>query len=302
MASAAWSDGSWCWLEAAGTQKSRLARSSGAAITQVAAFPEIRSFAVGDGKAAWIAGSAKKWTIGSASFEGTGQSTVWTGDHEPRGLLVANHRVYWLDQGPPLIAEADVLPPLNSRLRLLSAPVEGGGTPAVAGEIMESNGLQIVGIHGGEIYVSALRGNIQGITAIYRVPTDGGPVQRVAAETGAQQALLAHDGTLYWTAPSREAAQPERVVCVSRTASDGRPVTLQDWMPYGGHLYETPSGITYIDGAAIGAVWHIGDSRSLPTSVTMPPGYVALSVGNNEVLLQSNAVGKGVSLYRVSLP
>ena len=112
---------------------------------------------------------------------------------------------------------------------------------------------------------------------------------------------VASNGDLYWTGPSREAAQPARVVCVRRIGRDGRTEWLQDWLPYGGVLYESGSGVYYVGGGngAVG-VWPIGAANPLPQPTKLPAGYAATAVGNGDILVQSDTE-KTPTLYRIPL-
>src|SRR5207248_2047076 len=134
------------------------------------------------------------------------------------------------------------------------------------------------------------------------LPLKGGLPKRVVAEVGSHNTLLSPDGTLYWTSPSRENSQPDRVVCVWRLGRDGKPEPIQDWLPFGGRLYGTGSGVCYIDGGFTASAWPIGAPRTLPQSLPLPAGYKAVAVGNGEVLLQQATIGKNAPIYRTVLP
>ena len=298
-ARAEWHDGAWYWLEGAGTPAARVMRGDNSAPTVAVSASLITSYAIGPGKIATIAGMGNKWSISLANTAGGGSSTVWSGDREPRGLYFSDQRLYWLDQAPPAVPNADAFSPLAPSVRVMVMPM-AGGAPTLVGSVMEIQGGRILGVKDGQITLTATRSGLQDVTTIYRIPIAGGVARRIAAETGQQQAVLSRDGVLYWTGPSREAAQPTRVVCVRRLGRDGRTEWLQDWLPYGGALYESGDSVYYVGGSGIPGVWPIGGANPLPQPAKLPTGYTALAVGNGGILLQSDSE-KIPTLYRISL-
>ena len=298
---AVWNDGAWYWIEGAGTPAARLVRAVGPAVTALVSGEQVRSFAVGEGKVAWIAGEGRRWSISTVPLDGSGKQTVWSGEKEPRGLCLADRRIYWLEQVPALIPGLGPLPPLESTIRVVAMPLEGG-TLASIGSVMELRGDQIAGVRDGQVYVVASRPTLQNATTIYRVPISGGVARRVVGETGAQHALLTRNGTLYWTAPSMEAAQVNTIACIRRLGRDDLPVTLEDWVPGGGNLYESTGGTYYVDGSFRPLAWRVTEGKALPQSSPLPVGYTVVAVGDREMLLQSEDMGSKSPLYKIALP
>jgi hypothetical protein len=302
LANPTWHDGAWYWIEGSGKPGSRLVRGTGSGTTDVASMDQIRSYSVGAGKVAWIAGAGKGWTVSVASLDGTARQILWSGNLEPHGICIAERRVYWLEEALPLVPGNILLPPLASTIKVISAPVEGGGPNSIAGTVMELTGEQVVGVRDGQIYVAASRSGLQGATTIYRVPLAGGGARRVAGETGAQNGMLTRNGTLYWTAPSRESSQPESTFCVRRLDRDKGPETLEDWLPGGGKLYETAQGVYYVDAGYQATAWPIGNAKTLSKPAPLPPGFAVVAVGDREMLVRQSGGGATDPLYRMPLP
>jgi hypothetical protein len=302
IANPIWYDGAWYWLEGSGKPGARLVRGNGSGTTDVASVNQMRSFAVGGDKVAWIAGTGKGWTVTVASLDGTARQNLWTGDREPSGLCIAERRVFWLEEAPPLVPGNTPLPPLATTIKVISAPVEGSGAIMVVGTVMELKGKQVVGVRDGQVYVAATRLGLQDATTIYRIPLAGGPARRVAAETGSQFALLTRSGTLYWTAPSRESSDSGKAICIRRLDRDKGPETLEDWLSDGGKLYETAGGVYYVDSSNEATAWPIGNARTLPKPTSLPSGFGVAAVGDREMLVQPTSGGASGSLYRMPLP
>jgi len=296
-----WEGGAWYWLESAGAPASRLVRFTAGVSKPIALAPGLAAFGVGEGKIAWATASGSQWTIQRAATDGAAQATIWTGDLKPQSIAISEHRIFWIVKGPGLAPNCGPFAPLGSRIQVMAAPLEGGPATVVS-EVTEPLPRQILGAHGGVVYFTVSRAGLQTVTVIYRCPSSGGPATRVAAETADQEALLTHDGTLYWTGASREAAQPERATCVRRLAADGRIESLQDWMPFAGSLYESNGRIYYIGGGTgIPDAWIIGGDDPLPKQAPMPEGFAGLAAGAGELLCESTSA-RDVRLYRVALP
>lgn len=293
--------GAWYWVEDPGTPGSRLTSCVGSSVTTVTSGANIHSFSVGEGKIAWISSQGKLWSISAVATNGSGKIELWKGVHEPRGICIAEHLIFWIERVPAAVPDAGALPPLAATIRVMSAPINGG--PATAtGDIMELAGEQVVGVHGGNVYIVASRPGLQNVTAIYSMPLTGGTPRRIAAETGEHRALLTQNGTLYWTGPSREASQPTQITSIRRLNAHGHVDMLHDWMPAGGRLYETAQGVCYVDGALLTAdAWPLIDTDPLTLAVSQPTGFSAVAAGGSEVLAQLTVSDKVVKLYRIPL-
>ena len=306
---AVWHDGVWYWMEGARTPKGRLIRGSDSGPKELFAGEPITSFAVGEGKIAWIAGAAGHWSISAAAIiDGSGRKSLWSGSGEPRGLFLAGGNAYWLDPAPPLVPKYNVFAPLGPTVNVVSVPLEGG-EPKIIGAIMEPRGEAILGLRDGLLYIVASRAGLQDATTIYSLPTAGGTARRLAGEVGEQHPLLARDGSLYWPAPSDEAAQQEKIVCIRRIVPDrkdgsntSRVETLQEWLPSGGKLYDTGAGVYYVDGGFYPSAWPISAGKKLPRSIPLPGGYTVVAVGDRDMLVQSTGVGPDLPLFRTPLP
>jgi hypothetical protein len=301
VSGAAWKDGAWYWLEAAGTPGARVMRVGGSRSGAVAAAAGITEFAVGDGRVAWIGGSGKNWSIGAAPLDGGAASAIWNGEQQPRGVCIAERRIYWLEQRPPPVPDSGPFPPLDSTVAVMSAPLDGGSATSI-GTILEPMGGRVLGVHDSQIYVTTSRAKLHDVTADYRLPSGGGAAHRIAAGVGRQDALLSSTGTLYWTAPSPEASQPQRALCVRRLLRDGKIETLDDWLPTGGTLYETGQGIIYVDSSWSATAWPIGSGRGLAHAVPPPANFAVAAAGADGLLLRRTDAAKDVTLYRIPLP
>ena len=297
-----WREGNWYWLEAAGKPGSRLIRANASGSLPPIAAPGINAYAVADGMAVWSAHDGNHWTITLAAADGSGKNTLWAGEQELSGLCIAEGRVFWMVSIPPTLPESGPLPPLTNKLQIVSVPT-AGGSPEVIATLLETTGKQVIGVHDGQLYVSAVRHTSPEVTTIYRVALNGGSAHRVAGETGVQPALLTKEGALYWSAPSRESTQRDKVVCIRRLGKEDKPETLTDWLPGGGHLYESGRGVCYVDGDPLPAAWAVSAGLELPRSIPLPQDFSVLSVGNGELLLKSSASpSANFPIYRMGLP
>ena len=302
IASAEFADGAWYWIEGMNSPGAHLVRATGSSIAGVASTEQVRSFSVGHGKIAWIAGDGKTWSISVEGIDGSARAGIWSGDREPSGLYLADDKLYWLEQVPAAVPESGPMPPLGPTLKVVSAPLAAGAAPTALGSIMEPVGRKILGIHDDRLYAAANRGAFKDITTVYEIPLKGGPSKRIIGEVGDHSALLSPDGTLYWTSPSREDAQPDKAVCVWRLGRDGKPEPIQDWLPSGGRLFASGPTLCYIDGSYSASAWPIGAPGGMPQSLPLPAGYRAVAVGNGEILLQPEGVDKTTPIYRTALP
>ena len=296
-----WSDGNWYWLEGEGTLGSHLVRANAATHT-VAAASRIGSYAVGAGKAAWTSQNGKQWSVTLAAADGSGPQTLWSGDSEPQGVSIADGQVFWLAPAPSSIAGSEPFPPFSGTLQLFSAPLAGSPFVPIA-TLLETTAQQVIGVHEGQVYVAALREGIPGVTVFYRIDLKEKSVHRLAAETGRQTALLTGEGDFYWSAPSRESTERDKVVCIRRLSKAAKPEMVTDWLPEGGRMYETRQGIYYVDGGYIPSAWPLPGREELPQPTPLPENFSVLAVGQGELLL--NATGSptpDLSIYRMALP
>src|SRR5205085_9976916 len=134
---------------------------------------------VGDGKLAWSAHEGAGWNLYLAAADGSGKRSLWSGAQEPRGVGIAEGRIFWMQAMPPAVTDSGPLPPLESTLQVVSVGVDGGAPQALT-TLLEPEGGQVIGAHAGQLYVSAYRAGTHGITAIYRIPLTGGMALRVA--------------------------------------------------------------------------------------------------------------------------
>ena len=86
-----------------------------------------------------------------------------------------------------------------------------------------------------------------------------------------------------------------------RLGREGRTEWLQDWLPYGGALYESSSGAYYVGGGSgKSGAWPVGGANLLPQPAIIPTDYAATAVGNGEILIQADT-DKNTTLYRIPL-
>jgi hypothetical protein len=299
---ARWHEGNWYWLEGAGTPGARLVRANASVTLTVAAGDRIGAYSLAEGKVVWTVRDGSRWTVDIGGADGSGKRTLWSGEREPRGLCLAAGRVFWLEQAPPAVPESGALPPLAATLKLVSVPTEGG-SPGVIATLLETEGGQVIGVHDGQIYLSAFRPGTYGVTAIYRVALTGGNPRRVVGETGRQRVLLTREGLLYWVSPSPEDNGVGKSVCIRRLGREDRPETLADWLPANGQLYETDHGVCYVDSSSPAAAWPLTGGKELPRSVPLPGNYTVLAAGDGEMLLESTGTTPtNIPVYRMALP
>lgn len=301
-----WQDGDWYWLEPAEkTEKpigARLIRAGNSGAQSLADAENITVFAIAGKQVAWTAKEGSNWTINAANTDGSSKKSLWSGAQEPHGLYLAEGKAYWLEQAPAIVPNSGPLPPLAGSLRLLSVAVEGG-EPAPVATLMEPEGVQVLGVHAGNIYVSAFRPGDLGATAFYRIPLAGGTSERVASESGRQQGLLTRNGVLYWTAPGQEDNRRSALLCVRRLGDKANIETLTDWLPLGGHLYDTEHGVFYVDGSYLSEAWRMRSEAKLARPVSQPRDTLVLAVGGSEMLLKGNGLPlTNFPVYRVPLP
>lgn len=299
-----WKDGAWYWLEGAGTPASRLMRANAGDLKPVAAASGISAYSVAGGKLAWNAKEGNQWTISVASFEGSDKRVLWTGAREPKGICLIEDRVYWLEDLPPSVPKSGPLPPLDASVQMVSMSLSANGGQPVITPLLEAQGAQVLGARDGQVYVVAQRPTPLNVTTIYRIGLKEGTAHRLVGETGQQSALLTKEGVLYWTAPSREAADTGTITCIRRLSKEEKPETLDDWMPPRGHLFETDKGIYYIDGANVQGAWPVTGQRALPRAVPVPANYAVLAAGGHDLLLLQNteSLTPTYPLYRMPLP
>jgi hypothetical protein len=294
--------GAWFWLEHPSGPNARLVRAANSRLIPLAAADALPEYDTDGKDAAWIGRKGREWQVGIASCETGAGRVLWSGADEVRGVCLAGEEVYWLCPLPAAAPESGPLPPLAPMLAIFAVPRKGGA-PARLGLLPESEGGRVLGAHDGALYISAFRRGGAGNTVVYRVPPDDGPPRRVAGEIGSQQFLLAHDGTLYWPAPSREATSEANACCIRRLGRNGRPENLSDWLLSGGTLFETDRGVCYLDSGFPGALWPAGRFEELPKSFTAPEGYALLAAGGEEILLRPAFLRSGAAtLYRMPLP
>ena len=294
------SGGSWYWLEGVGKPGARLMRASASSLQPIAASDGLGSYAVAEGKVVWAAREGDHWSLTLASADGSGQQKVWSGPREPHGLYLTVDHIYWLDQLPPTVPDSGPLPPLGPTLQLVAVPVSGGASTIIA-TLLEPLAGRVIGIHGDQIYVSAMRPGAPGVTTLYRIALLHGAPKRVAGETGLQSSILTQDGALYWSAPSRESSQFDRVVCIRRLGKDDQPETLTDWMEGRGRLYETERGVCYVDGDVSPKAWLLTVRKELPRALPLPENYAVLAAGDRELLLVALGTDS-IMVYQVGMP
>src|SRR5262249_4332938 len=152
------------------------------------------------------------------------------------------------------------------------------------------------------LYISTYRGATHGNTAFYSLSPQQGP-RRIAGDADRSASLVTHDGTLYWTGISRESSLMGNTCSIMRLKPGGRGEILSDWYPDLGHLFETPSGVFYVDGGIRPVVWPIAEHGQLPQPLPGSQSFAALAVSGSEVLYYSLEFTKNsVPLYRGALP
>jgi hypothetical protein len=305
----------WYWLEHSKDAGSRLVRAAPSGVQTLAQADAIPRYDAAGENVVWAAREGKRWSIYIAAADGTGKRVLWSGLEEPRGLRLAEGRLYWLRILPPALPESGPFPPLSARMEVIAIPREGGA-PALIAQLWEAEDGEALGVHAGALYVAAYRTIGPGSMAIYRISLTGDmPPRRIVGESRRPHALLTRDGALYWMAPSPEASGPLNVFCIRRMGKDGRPETLSDWLPAGapsgaamsvhsgGRLFETRRGVVCVDGDFQSRAWSAGRHDALPQPQPQPAGYYALAAGESELLLiPAGAPGANIPLYRIPLP
>lgn len=291
--------GSWYWIERRGKQAQTLVRAneSGSVRTIVSA-NEIADFDATDNVVLVVLRTDKTWHVQLGTVAGQLRD-LWVGTQQPHGTLISAGQAYWILSRPPNPTIGDI-PPLQQHIELTVAPVAGGPSRTIS-TIMEPDGLQIIGINDGSIYLSAFRDAVHGVTTIYRAPMAGGAPKRVAGETGKQFALISDAGLLYWTAPCHDSQNYNLVGCVRRLASSGATETLTGWITAGGRLYNTRHGVWYVDQSAPSTAIPITTYNDLPRATAVASGFNVLAANSDTLLLEpATAARDGKSpLYRM---
>lgn len=299
VSNASWHSDHWYWKERIGKKAEALVRVESGAIRRLATAEKIGDYFATPTHMLWAALDGSAWTIQISDAQAGGIKELWRGAAEPRGLYLGADTAYWLQSAPAAIPADAVLPPLGAQIELIGAPFSGS-QPRVISRVMEPFGSQILGITNGEVWLTAIRQSLHNATTIYRVPAGGGFATRVVGETGIQNALLTPGGTLYWTAPCADAANPDMIVCIRRMSPAGKIETQTAWLNPKGRLFNTQRGVVYVDGGFSASAWPVGSYAVLPAATPSPPGYSVLSAGDDDLLLiPTGVVGAATPLYRV---
>lgn len=294
--------GAWYWVERPRGADARLMRLLGPRALPVATAHSLTDYAADDRNVAWIEQRGSEWRVAIAGVDGASPRVLWSGTLEPSGVLLTGDEVVWLAPRVPESRDCGPLPPFGPSMDLLAAP-RSGGAPRSLAQLPGATGGQALGMHGGSVYVAAYRGLQPGSTTFYRIGAAGSVPERLAAEEGRQEGLLARDGTLFWIAASREATFGAGVCCIRCLKPGQPPETLSDWLPAQGMLVETARGVRYVDREPQAGLWPTGSFLSIPRSWNAPPGFRIISAGGDQMLLcPSNAWISATELYRVPVP
>lgn len=300
VADARWSDGDWFWIETRPEKAPRLVRVSGGRETEVVSDPGLTTYAAAKGQVAYVLPKAREWALFVSSAASGGAREIVTVPTQPHGILFDGDRLLWLDQTEPLLDAAPPIPPLGARTRLMSVPLSGG-TPVELARVMEPLAGGVVGVADGKVVFTAYRHGQPGGTAIYRTKSQAGGAERIAAVAGLQTAVVSSNGLIYWTAPSAEASNSSRTVCVHVAGARG-VFTTADWLDGYGRLQATPKGVFYLEEGARGSAWAIGSEGRLARSIELPDSVRVRAVGNGALLVQKEISPTSASLYRMDMP
>jgi hypothetical protein len=294
--------GVWYWIKHVDKLHDVLVRVDDSGSEHPVSYAEqITDFTVGSERLFVISRNDKTWRATLSDMNGGNARDAWSGADQPHGAFMAGDIVYWLRLKPAAVPDAGAFPPLGPQLELISTSVANGESRVVS-TILEPEGVAVIGVHQGDVWVSAHRTGVPGVDTVYRVPASGGPSERIVGETGRVSAVLTPTGVLYWTAPSTEAQNIDQVWCVRKRDASGTVETLTDWLPGRGRLFDTRIGICYIDGSALPSVWPITTHLTLPRPLPLAAGYVAVAAGENDLLLKSvRETGVDASIYRMWL-
>jgi hypothetical protein len=166
----------------------------------------------------------------------------------PGGLYAHQDRLYWIESHAAAPENAVFVPPVGP-LAVLRCREASGAVREVGvwpGGVEGADGApagQIVGVDGEALIVCVYR---LSSTEIVSFPPSGQAPVRLAGAAGRQAAVL-HGGSLYWTAPSLEAASAGRrcVRCLPLPPAGSEPRTLTDWLPGEGRLISLDTDLYY---------------------------------------------------------
>ena len=302
------SQGVWFWIENPRSLGSRLMKAGETESKPAVVAPGISEFAITDSKLAWIQKTGIVWQLVSSKLDGSEPHVIYSGEREPVGLHYSQKRLYWLLNPLSKKNEFDSFPPLAGSLEVQSVNENGEGKPIALTSLKETQGLQFIGINLIYAFVSVYRPSQYGSTVIYRISVLDSATQRIVGETGKQHAALTKE-SLFWTAPSPESSTRGTTNCVryipvqGAGANSTKPANLTDWLPAGGKLTLSSSGMMYIDGGAEPKLWILNDRKELPVAVKTPLNFDVKAVSGNDILLQNSRTdGSNSALFRTRMP
>lgn len=294
---------SWLWVERPKDGPNRLVVARGRQARPIAEAESITAYDADGRRAAWIARSGGRWQVSVADLDGAPPKVLWEGPEEPWGVRLAGPGVCWLRPAPAEAPGLSAFPPLGAQTEVVRADASGG-PPVTVGRLREEGPGEIVGYHGGALVVAAWRIGSLGNTVFHRVPLDGEPARRLAGELGVRRGVLERDGSLVWTALSREATIEAAASCLRRLPAGGGAIqTVMEWLPAGGALFATRGGLVYVGGESRSEAWVPGRRTELPRPEPLHRDYAIVAAGERDLLLVSVAAVSGTPmLYRAPLP
>ncbi len=300
VSQAEYGNDSWYWLEQRDKTHQVLVRAdSSGHTTNLVTADEIGAFYPAEKHLLTISRTGKSWTAVLSDSSGTSPVTLCSGSERLSGALISNGRAFFLKSGEPSQSSPGEIVALQPTTSLLSTSIPSGALKTLT-TVYEKHGLQVIGVSHDDLFFSASRDTLHGVTAIYRVSANGGIAKRIVGETGVQNALVGGDGALYWTAPAHEAQNYYAVSCIRRMLPDSPPQTLTGWMAAGGRVFEFQNHILYVDGSYTPAAIQVRSASDLPNPIPLPAGYIAVAANKEEILVQKrNGVDGNTSLFLV---
>lgn len=293
-------DGRFYWLEKPKKGPVKLVRTGSSGIDTIHSAEAISGYgASGD----WVVYAAKengKYVV--RAWGGPGRENQLASDErEVVTASIFGRDAYWLVKEGPQGDDASPLPAVGPKLQVMTAPASGGAAK-LAAALLESDGA-LLGIQNGQLYLAGYRAGSGGSSAFYSIPTAGGPAKRIAGDGGRASALLAKDGSIYWTAPSRESSDVGNMWCIRRLNPGSKPEVYSDWLRARGEIFESDRGIAYVDGAVRPAVWVPRSADKFPSLIPLDSELIPIGVGSSDILSFSDTASRtNLPLTVVALP
>jgi hypothetical protein len=269
----------WYWLERT-PRAVHLVRVHDRRRQILASHDEIGGYVASLRGVAWSARAAGAWQVRACRADGSGVTTVWTGPSRIFAAWTDGATRAWLVDRPSVKTSAVHLPPMGRRVELWT---DSEGRARCVAEMAEGLvSARILGTRNGAFLIAGVREDGIRSSVLYRAMPGQSP-RRIAGEVGSIHAILAVDGRLYWTAPSR-ASNSLLTGCVRWADPDkAEPRTLADWVPSGGYLNETARGLI-LTGASGESAWLVPPGTAVGRPVPLVKTEWPVGAGDGEMI------------------